>query len=247
MVQIDSLAPRIHLLIKHAPQSIHCSHQIPYHAMTLSYLSNFIFLFLSLCSAELVDFTGNTITTRFWDCCKPSCSWKGKAGFSQPVQTCAKDESYLSDFSAGTGCKGGKAYSCSDQQPWAVNDTFSYGFAGIFIQGHVEDFWCCACYRLDFTSEPLLGKSMIIQASNTAYDVSSSNRFSLAVCTLITRKPHFLTFVPDTRRKQNLGRWLRQAVWCLSVGVRRYEQGHSVQRRLCQTTGIPARRLRVAI
>jgi hypothetical protein len=149
--------------------------------MTLSYLSNIIFLFLSLCSAELIDFSGETITTRFWDCCKPSCSWNGKARFTQPVQTCSKDESPLKDFSAGTGCNGGNAYSCSDQQPWAVNDTLSYGFAGIFIQGHVEDFWCCACYRLDFTSEPLLGKSMIVQASNTAYDVSTSNRFSLAI------------------------------------------------------------------
>jgi len=82
--------------------------------MTLSYLRN-IFLLLELFAVFVrcanVDLSGEAITTRFWDCCKPSCSWNGKARFSQPVQSCAKDESPLKDFVAGTGCKGGNAYS----------------------------------------------------------------------------------------------------------------------------------------
>ncbi|KAF2190767.1 glycoside hydrolase family 45 protein [Zopfia rhizophila CBS 207.26] len=152
--------------------------------MTLSYLRNTLLLldlFVVLTHGADLAISGDAVTTRFWDCCKPSCSWNGKAHFSQPVLTCDKEENPLKDFSAGTGCNGGSAYSCTNQQPWAVNDTFSYGFAGIFIQGHVEDFWCCACYQLDFTSDPLKNKTMIIQASNTAYDVATANRFSLAV------------------------------------------------------------------
>jgi len=98
------------------------------------------------------------------------------------VTACDKNDKPLSDTTAGTGCNGGSAYQCSDQQPWAVNDTFSYGFAGIFLtETRVEDTWCCACYQLSFTSDPLKNKTMIIQASNTAYDINTANRFSLAV------------------------------------------------------------------
>ncbi|KAF2199334.1 endoglucanase 1 precursor [Delitschia confertaspora ATCC 74209] len=152
--------------------------------MTISYLRNIFLLFdlfvvLVHCSGSVVS--GEAVTTRFWDCCKPSCAWKAKARFSHPVQACGKDEKPLTDITIGTGCNGGSAYACSDQQPWAINDTLSYGFAGLFIQGHVEDFWCCACYRLDFTSPLLRGKTLIVQASNTAYDIASANRFSLAI------------------------------------------------------------------
>lgn len=154
--------------------------------MTLSHLRNIIIvfdLFLVLVCAQL-NITGETVTTRFWDCCKPSCSWKGKASFSRPVQDCKADDTPSPNFDVGTGCReGGNAWACNNQTPWAVNDTFSYGFAGVFIKDHpeIEDFWCCACYQLNFTSEDLKGKSMIVQASNTAYDVKSTNRFSLAV------------------------------------------------------------------
>lgn len=47
--------------------------------------------------------------------------------------------------------------------------------------GGIEGSWCCACYQLDFTSDPLRGKSLIIQATNTAYDITTNNRFSLAI------------------------------------------------------------------
>lgn len=155
--------------------------------MTLSYLRNILFLFdlfAVLVHCADLNVTGETITTRFWDCCKPSCSWNGKAHFSQPVESCYADDK-PAPISSGTGCgEGGSAYTCSDQQPWSVNDTLSYGFAGIFITGHsdTEEFWCCACYQLNFTSDPIKGKTMIVQASNSAFDVSSVNRFSLAVC-----------------------------------------------------------------
>lgn len=142
----------------------------------------FIALGLFVLLAHCAVFSGEAVTTRFWDCCKPSCGWELKADFSRPVQTCKADGSHI-DVKAGTGCKGGEGYLCSNQQPWAVNDTFSYGYAGVYFTGHpeTENFWCCACYQLDFTDEPLRGKSMIVQASNTAYDITTTNRFSIAI------------------------------------------------------------------
>lgn len=156
--------------------------------MTPQYIRNIALaleLFAVLAQGAKLNYTGEAVTTRFWDCCKPSCGWKGKADFSNPVESCTADNK-PTDYAAGTGCNGGTAYQCSNQQPWKINDTLSYGYAGAFIMpsltgGGIEDAWCCACYQLDFTSEPLIGKRMIIQASNTAYDVTNVNRFSLAV------------------------------------------------------------------
>ncbi|CBX93072.1 hypothetical protein LEMA_P039730.1 [Plenodomus lingam JN3] len=162
--------------------------QVLHHAMTSHHLHKIILsvkLFAVLAQCAHLNYSGEAITTRFWDCCKPSCGWKGKADFTRPVLSCTADDK-PADIAAGTGCNGGTAFQCSNQQPWAVNDTLSYGFAGTFITteltgGSVESAWCCACYQLDFTSEPLIGKSMIIQASNTAYDINTANRFTLAV------------------------------------------------------------------
>lgn len=153
-----------------------------------SYLRNILFLLdllVVVVNCANLNISGEGITTRFWDCCKPSCAWKAKADFNRPVLSCSADDK-PTDIDAGTGCNGGSAYQCSNQQPWKVNDTLSYGFAGVFIVpgltgGKIEDAWCCACYQLDFTSDPLKGKTLIVQASNTAYDVSTTNRFSLAV------------------------------------------------------------------
>lgn len=87
-------------------------------------------------------------------------------------------------FSAGSGCNGDDAYACADQSPWAINDTFSYGFVGAFIMEHASNYWCCACYELTFTSGAVKGKKMVVQAHNSAYEVATANRFALAVSLL---------------------------------------------------------------
>ncbi|KAF2830038.1 endoglucanase 1 precursor [Ophiobolus disseminans] len=157
--------------------------------MTPQYFRNAflsIELFAIIAHCAHLNYSGEAVTTRFWDCCKPSCAWNGKADVSKPVYSCSIDDK-PTDILAGTACgTGGTAYQCSNQQPWAINDTLSYGFAGAFIMpdlthGGIEGAWCCACYQLDFTSDPLRGKSLIVQASNTAYDITTTNRFSIAM------------------------------------------------------------------
>ena len=69
------------------------------------------------------------VTTRYWDCCKASCGWPGKASVSNPVQTCAQDGVTPVDSNTQSGCNGGTAYTCNNQQPWSVSATLSYGFA----------------------------------------------------------------------------------------------------------------------
>lgn len=125
--------------------------------------------------------SGSGRTTRYWDCCKTSCAWPGKAPVSGPVKTCDAHDQPLGDAGLASGCNGGEAFMCSDQSPWAVNDNLAYGFAAVNMAGGTEQSWCCACYELTFTSGPVAGKKMIVQATNTGGDLGS-NQFDLAVC-----------------------------------------------------------------
>ncbi|KAI1129786.1 glycoside hydrolase family 45 protein [Nemania abortiva] len=122
--------------------------------------------------------SGSGKTTRYWDCCKPSCAWGGKASVSSPVLTCDKNDGLLSNSNTVSGCDGGTAFTCSNNSPWAVNTNLAYGFAATNIAGGSESSWCCACYQLDFTSGPVAGKSMIVQSTNTGGDLGS-NQFDI--------------------------------------------------------------------
>ncbi|TPX07388.1 uncharacterized protein E0L32_002142 [Thyridium curvatum] len=128
--------------------------------------------------------SGSGHSTRYWDCCKPSCAWSKKAAVSKPVGTCDKNDNPLADPDAKSGCDGGGAFMCSNQQPWAVNDKLAYGFAATAITGGSEASWCCACYAffthtsLTFTSGPVTGKTMVVQSINTGGDLSN-NHFDL--------------------------------------------------------------------
>ena len=84
-------------------------------------------------------------TTRYWDCCKASCSWSCKAPVSAPVQTCAKDGLESVDPNTANVCGGGgsagKAYMCNDNQPFAINESLAFGFVAGAIAGQVESDW----------------------------------------------------------------------------------------------------------
>ncbi|KAI4595903.1 hypothetical protein KJ359_006542 [Pestalotiopsis sp. 9143b] len=124
--------------------------------------------------------SGTGTTTRYWDCCKPSCAWSGKASVSAPVDTCDKNDSVLSDVDTKSACDGGTAYTCTDNSPWAVSDSLAYGFAATAISGGSESSWCCACYKLTFTSGAVSGKTMIVQSTNTGGDLGS-NQFDILI------------------------------------------------------------------
>nr|ACN42745.1 beta-1,4 endoglucanase 3 short form [Bursaphelenchus xylophilus] len=126
--------------------------------------------------------SGTGVTTRYWDCCKSSCAWPGKATLkSGPIQTCDVHDQPLNDGgNTQSGCNGGSAYSCSTEQPYAVNDTLSFGFAAVKLAGGSESTWCCACYELTFTSGSVAGKKFVIQATNTGGDLGD-NHFDLAI------------------------------------------------------------------
>ncbi|GAB7329874.1 hypothetical protein MBLNU13_g01586t1 [Cladosporium sp. NU13] len=123
--------------------------------------------------------SGSGTTTRYWDCCKGSCSWPDKADVSSPVAICDKNDSPLTDFNTASSCDGGDAHMCSDQSPWVVSDDLAYGFAAVSAGGSESD-TCCSCYQLTFTSTSIAGKKMIVQATNVGADVGEG-QFDLAI------------------------------------------------------------------
>jgi hypothetical protein len=99
---------------------------------------------VALASAQA---SGSGKTTRYWDCCKPSCAWSGKAAVNAPVGTCDANDNPISSPGTKSGCDGGTAFTCSEMSPWVVSDTLSYGYAATAISGGNEASWCCACYE----------------------------------------------------------------------------------------------------
>lgn len=125
---------------------------------------------------------GTAKTTRYWDCCKPSCGWPGKARVSDPVAICDKDgETKLGSNAknaCGGGGTGGPSYMCTSQQPWYdAQRKVSFGFAAAHVGGQKESQTCCACYELRF--EKNLPR-MVVQVGNTGADLAG-NQFDIQV------------------------------------------------------------------
>jgi hypothetical protein len=128
--------------------------------------------------------------SRYWDCCKPTCSWKQNVSSSSAAPSCTQSDQIISDANAQSSCEGGSAYACSSFVPWDVSPTLSYGWAA--IQTGDPKSRCGHCYQLDFTGEStnpgtwatgceaLKGKSMIVQIMNTGADVKP-NQFDLLI------------------------------------------------------------------
>lgn len=132
--------------------------------------------------------------TRYWDACKPHCSWPEKvnqnanpyriarncniSGEEIPAFTKSDDGTWLQGTKSS--CDGGNAYTCIDMIPVAINDTLAYAFGA--APGADEKSTCGKCYQIQFTGEGkygdkpahklLMRKTLIIMSSNVGYDVS---------------------------------------------------------------------------
>ncbi|KAJ1518777.1 hypothetical protein ONE63_011613 [Megalurothrips usitatus] len=122
--------------------------------------------------------TGTAKTTRYWDCCKPSCAWRANVGsVTAPVRTCAAGGRKTVGENEQSGCNGGNGFVCNNQRPF-VKKGQAYGFATINMEGLPMNQMCCACYKLTFTNTAIKGKNMIVQVSNTGSDLGN-NHFDL--------------------------------------------------------------------
>jgi hypothetical protein len=88
-----------------------------------------------------------------------------------------------------SGCNGGPAYICTNQQPFIINNNLAYGFASAKLQGQGEADWCCGCYEMTFdktdnqggsTAQGINGKRFVVQVTNTGGDLGN-NHFDLQI------------------------------------------------------------------
>ena len=116
--------------------------------------------------------------SRYWDCCKPSCSWAENAG-GNPARQCDASMNPINDASAKSMCEGGPSTTCLDQIPIVVNENLAYAFGASPGGGPNA---CGKSFQLTFTGEgkyetklnhkKLAGKKLIVMSSNIGYDVS---------------------------------------------------------------------------
>ncbi|CAG9858131.1 unnamed protein product [Phyllotreta striolata] len=120
-----------------------------------------------------VSGTGNS--SRYWDCCKPTCSWPGNVQYKQPVKACKADGKTPNDPENQSGCIGGQSYTCTQQHCYSKNDTLAYGFVAAQFNGAMTKGrnMCCACVLLTFHTywpSTLNGKQLLAQVTNTGND-----------------------------------------------------------------------------
>ena len=137
--------------------------------------------FVFMCVVVMTEASGwsQGVTTRYWDCCKTSCGWWGKAPVKEPVISCDARDNYVA-YATKSGCENGRAFTCSNQSPYNVSRTLSYGFVAVKLKNRTERDWCCKCYRLKFDTPLLKNKEMIVQATNTGWDLGD-NHFDIAM------------------------------------------------------------------
>jgi hypothetical protein len=114
--------------------------------------------------------------TRFWDCCRPSCSNSGAA-------TCDSGGTNKVGSSTQSACSGGSAYACYDYSPQVVDSCHAYAFAA-FNSGS-----CGTCYQLTLTGTAThgggpgammaKGKTITVQVVNIGN--ISANQFDIMI------------------------------------------------------------------
>ena len=132
--------------------------------------------------------------SRYWDCCKPHCSWPENT--TRLSANCGVDNSEIpcyidrGNWKEGTrsGCEsGGEAFTCYRHAPFAICEDLAYGFAAVPAGSYA----CGTCFQIDFDGgfrhgEPkpahalVQGKTMIVIASNIGHDVSGG-QFDLMI------------------------------------------------------------------
>jgi len=136
-------------------------------------------LLIMLFAASVYAQAGDGWLSRYWDGCKPSCSWSGKpSNGNGQCKECDKSNNKLNTSDNNrSSCDGGNAYTCWDMSPWAVDNNTAYGFAAAHNDGQ-----CGTCWQLTFnggansnTLAPSLnGKKLIVMISNIGGDVQGN-------------------------------------------------------------------------
>jgi len=126
-------------------------------------------------------YSGSGFQSRYWDCCKPSCSWTSNAGAGNEARQCDVNMNLITDYNARSKCDGGPSTTCLSQIPFTIKGCDKLGFAFAAVPGNGPSV-CGRCFALEFTGtgkyetklnhQKLKGKKLVVMASNIGYDVA---------------------------------------------------------------------------
>ena len=123
---------------------------------------------------------GSGWATRYWDCCKPHCSWPEHANGNYSKQCTNKGKSENTNWGDGSICSGGSQMTCTSQIPFTIDGCTEMAFAFAAVPAS-NGGQCGKCFQLTFTGtgkysndaniKKLKGKKLIIMATNVGGDV----------------------------------------------------------------------------
>ena len=123
---------------------------------------------------------GSGWATRYWDCCKPHCSWPEHAHGNYSKQCTNKGKSANTNWGDGSICSGGPQMTCTSQIPFTIDGCTEMAFAFAAVPA-ANGGSCGKCFQLTFTGtgkysndaniKRLKGKKLIIMATNVGGDV----------------------------------------------------------------------------
>ena len=123
---------------------------------------------------------GTGWATRYWDCCKPHCSWPEHSGGNYSKQCTNKGKSANTNWGDGSVCSGGPQMTCTSQIPFTIDGCTEMAFAFAAVPA-ANGGSCGKCFQLTFTGtgkysndaniKKLKGKKLIIMATNVGGDV----------------------------------------------------------------------------
>ena len=123
---------------------------------------------------------GTGWATRYWDCCKPHCSWPEHSGGNFSKQCTNKGKSANTNWGDGSVCSGGSQMTCTSQIPFTIDGCTEMAFAFAAVPA-ANGGSCGKCFQLTFTGtgkysndsniKKLKGKKLIIMATNVGGDV----------------------------------------------------------------------------
>lgn len=125
--------------------------------------------------------SGSGWATRYWDCCKPHCSWPEHSGGNYSKQCTNKGKSANTNWGDGSVCSGGSQMTCTSQIPFTIDGCTEMAFAFAAVPA-ANGGSCGKCFQLTFTgtghysstnanTRRLKDKKLIIMATNVGGDV----------------------------------------------------------------------------
>ena len=122
--------------------------------------------------------SGKGWATRYWDCCKPHCSWPEHAHGNYSKQCTNKGTKESTDWGGQSICSGGGLMTCTSQIPMIIDDSLAYAFAAVPA---ADGGSCGKCYALAFDGRgkyerkanhiKLDGKVLVVMTTNIGGDV----------------------------------------------------------------------------